>query len=99
VVRSKLTRDEVLRIAELARLTLSDDEVELFTRQLADILRYAEEVQRADTSGVSPTSHVVPLPTVFREDEPQTSLERTAVVDRAPGAVPDVGLFKVPKVL
>ena len=99
MTRSNLTRNDVLRIAELARLRLSDDEVERFTRQLADILQYAEDVQQADTSGVPPTAQAVPLATVFREDEPGPSLDRTDVLDRAPGAAPDAGLFRVPKVL
>ena len=56
---STLTRDEVARIAELARLSLSDAEVTLFTTQLTRILEYAEAVQRVDTTGVPPTSHAI----------------------------------------
>ncbi len=89
----------MLGIAKLARLELSDDEVELFTRQLTDILRYAEDVQRVDTSGVPPTSHVVPRPTVLRDDLPRPSIDRAAVLAGAPGAARDAGLFRVPKVL
>ena len=59
-----LTRDDVLRIAELASLELTDREVETFTRQLADILAYAEQVQQIDTTGVAPTSHVLSATTL-----------------------------------
>ena len=57
-----LSREDVHRIAELARLDLTADEVELFTRQLADILQYVEQIQALDTTGVAPTSHVMHRP-------------------------------------
>jgi aspartyl-tRNA(Asn)/glutamyl-tRNA(Gln) amidotransferase subunit C len=96
---SKLTREEVLRIARLAHLELSDAEVELFTRQLAEILTYAAEVQQIDTTGVPPTSHALASDTVWREDAPEASLDRDAALANAPDARRDAGLFRVPKVL
>ena len=93
-----LSREDVLRIAELARLELTPDEVELFTRQLADILRYVEQIQALDTTGVAATSHVVNHP-VEREDVAQGSLDRTAALANAPDAATEAGLFKVPRVM
>ena len=93
----RLTRDDVLRVARLAKLELTDADVALFTRQLAGILEYAETVQKVDTTGVPPTSHAA-VETIWREDEPRPSLDRSDSLRNAPDASPD-GLFKVPKVL
>jgi aspartyl-tRNA(Asn)/glutamyl-tRNA(Gln) amidotransferase subunit C len=95
---SKLTREDVLRVAELARLELSETEVDLFTRQLDEILGYAVQVQDVDTTGVSPTSHV--LATVaWRDDTPGVSLDHQSSLANAPSADRGAGLFKVPKVI
>lgn len=96
---SKLTRADVLRVAELAHLDLTDAEVELFTRQLAEILAYAGEVQQVETTGVSPTFHGLPPETSWRDDEPAGSLDRAELLKGAPDADQDAGLFRVPKVL
>ena len=96
---STLTRADVLRIAELARLELSDAEVELFTKQLADILRYAEQVQDVDTTGVSPTSHALAIDAAWRPDVTAPSLDIRDTLGNAPEADTRAGLFKVPKVL
>ena len=96
---SKLTRDDVLRVAELARLELTDDEIARFTKQLADILTYADAVQQADTSGIPPTAHPLLIETVWRDDTPAPSLDRDAMLREAPAADRDAGLYKVPKVL
>jgi aspartyl-tRNA(Asn)/glutamyl-tRNA(Gln) amidotransferase subunit C len=93
-----LSKAEVLRIAELARLALTPDEVELFTRQLADILGYVEQIQALDTSGVAPTSHVRHQP-IERADIPHLSLPREAALANAPDAATEAGLFKVPRVI
>jgi aspartyl-tRNA(Asn)/glutamyl-tRNA(Gln) amidotransferase subunit C len=96
---SRLTRTEVLRIAELAHLELSETEVDLFTRQLDDILSYAEQVQDVDTAGVSPTSHALATGAVWRDDVVQGSLSHDESLPNAPDADRSAGLFKVPKVL
>ena len=96
---STLSSADVLRIALLARLELSEAEVELFSRQITDILSYAEQVRDADTSGVSPTSHPLDLVPAWREDEAQPPLDRRAALSNAPDADRQAGLFKVPKVL
>ncbi len=93
-----LSREDVLRIAELARLELTSEEVELFTRQLADILNYVAQIQALDTTGVTPTSHVLHRP-IEREDLPHDSLSRPAALANAPDAATESGLFKVPRVM
>jgi aspartyl-tRNA(Asn)/glutamyl-tRNA(Gln) amidotransferase subunit C len=88
----------VQRIAELARLALTDDELDLFTRQLGDILTYVEQIRALDTSGVAPTSQVLNRP-VEREDEPRPTLSRADLLRNAPDAALEAGLFKVPRVM
>ena len=90
---------DVRKIAALARLELSPDEIDRFSRQLRDILTYAEQVQQVDTTGVPPTSHPLAESAIWREDEPRPSLARDAVLAEAPEASTRAGLFKVPKVL
>jgi aspartyl-tRNA(Asn)/glutamyl-tRNA(Gln) amidotransferase subunit C len=96
---SKLTRDEVIRIARLAHLELSDAEIDLFTDQLAGILAYAADVQQIDTTGVAPTSHALASGTMWRDDVPVPSLTRDDSLGNAPDARREAGLFRVPKVL
>jgi aspartyl-tRNA(Asn)/glutamyl-tRNA(Gln) amidotransferase subunit C len=96
---SSLTYDDVDRIAALARLALTDRERELFARQLADILTYAEQIGRVSTEGVAPTSHVQFERSVLRDDVVQPSLRREDVFANAPDASPAAGLFRVPKVI
>jgi aspartyl-tRNA(Asn)/glutamyl-tRNA(Gln) amidotransferase subunit C len=93
------TPDDVDRIAELARLALTADERALFTRQLADILAYAEQVQEVDTSGVPPTSHAFASAASLRDDQVRPGLPRDEALAAGPDARPDAGLFKVPRVL
>lgn len=90
---------DVTRVAALARLELTPEETALFTRQLTDILAYAEAVQQIDTTGVPPTAHAGAGEPVWRDDTPVPSLDRTRVLEQAPGASTGAGLFKVPKVL
>jgi aspartyl-tRNA(Asn)/glutamyl-tRNA(Gln) amidotransferase subunit C len=90
---------DVRRIAALARLELTPDEVERFSRQLRDILAYADQVQQVDTTGVPPTSHPLGDSQIWREDEPRPSLSRDVILENAPETSPRTGLFKVPKVL
>lgn len=95
---STLSKQQVQRIAELARLELSAGELDLFTRQLGDILTYVEQIRALDTTGVAPTSQVLNRP-VDREDVPLPTLSRTDLLDNAPDAAPEAGLFKVPRVI
>src|SRR5688572_19914117 len=93
-----LTVAHVERIAALAHLELTDEEKQLFTRQLTDVLAYAEQLQQLDTTGVPATSHVGTR-RVERADEPHLSLTTDDALANAPDAAPDGGLFRVPKVI
>ena len=66
---AKLTREDVLKLARLARLDLSDDEVTEFTAELSEILQYVEQLQAVDVSGLEPTNQVTGLTNVMREDK------------------------------
>ncbi len=92
-----LSREEVLHVAELARLSLSPEEIELFTVQLNEILEYVEKLQELDTSGVAPLAHVIPLCNVFREDQARESLPLDAVLENAPAR--EDGNFLVPRII
>ncbi len=92
-----LSRDEVLHVAELARLSLRPEEVELFTRQLNDILAYVEKLQELDTSGVAPLAHVIPVFNAFREDEVREGLPTEEALANAPAR--EAGSFLVPRVI
>lgn len=95
---STLTQKDVQRVAELARLELTGNELDLFTRQLGDILTYVEQIRSLDTTGVPPTSHVLNRP-VDRDDTLVTSLSRENLLANAPDAAIESGLFKVPRVI
>ncbi|MBM3809006.1 MAG: Asp-tRNA(Asn)/Glu-tRNA(Gln) amidotransferase subunit GatC [Acidimicrobiia bacterium] len=95
---SLLSRQDVQRIAELARLELTSEELDLFTRQLGDILTYVEQIRALDTTGVEPTSQVLNRP-VDRDDAPGATLTRAQLLGNAPDAAPEAGLFKVPRVI
>jgi aspartyl-tRNA(Asn)/glutamyl-tRNA(Gln) amidotransferase subunit C len=98
-VPTTLTTSDVERIAALAQLELTDEEKHLFTRQLADILAYAEQVQAIDTSGVPATAYVNAAQRSEREDEPRPCLAVEDAIANAPDAAPDAGLFRVPRVI
>jgi aspartyl-tRNA(Asn)/glutamyl-tRNA(Gln) amidotransferase subunit C len=95
---STLTQKDVKRIADLARLELTADELDLFTRQLGGILTYVEQIRDLDTTGVPPTSHVLNRP-VDRDDVLRPSLTREDLLRNAPDAAQEAGLFKVPRVI
>ncbi len=94
-----LTKDDVERIAALARLELTDEEKELYTRQLADILGYAQQIGTVDTSGVPATSHVLGRQPVERPDERCPSFSQAEALANAPDGAPEAGLFRVPRVM
>jgi aspartyl-tRNA(Asn)/glutamyl-tRNA(Gln) amidotransferase subunit C len=84
-------------LARLARLEVTDDELDAFAGQLDVILESMKTLAEVDTDGVQPTSHAVPLVNVFREDQPQPSLPRDAVLAGAPDTAE--GRFRVPRIL
>jgi aspartyl-tRNA(Asn)/glutamyl-tRNA(Gln) amidotransferase subunit C len=89
----------IARLAELARLSLPEDERTRLASQLSNILAYVDQVQAVDVTGVPETSHPLSQPTAWREDEPRPSLDRDRVLAQAPGAASEAGLFRVPKVI
>lgn len=84
-------------MAQLARLRLTDEELEQFTGQLAAVLDHARDVEALDTAGVPPTAHPLPLTNVLREDRVEESLERAEVLAAAPAVEDD--RFRVPRIL
>jgi aspartyl-tRNA(Asn)/glutamyl-tRNA(Gln) amidotransferase subunit C len=97
VRRMSITVKDVEHVANLARLDLSDQEKERFAGQLNGILQYAEKLNELDTTGIEPTSHVLPLFNVMRDDEVRPSLSIEEVMANAPED--EDGQFKVPAVL
>ena len=95
---STLTVADVERIAALAHLELTDEEKQLFTKQLADVLSYAEQLLAIDTTGVPATAHVN-TQGVERADETRLSLTTAEALANAPDGAPDAGLFRVPRVI
>jgi aspartyl-tRNA(Asn)/glutamyl-tRNA(Gln) amidotransferase subunit C len=93
----RISRDEVAHVANLARLQLTDDELDHFTEQLAAVLDHAADVEALDVSGVEPTAHPYELVNVMRADEVHATLDRSEVLDQAPSA--EDGQFRVPPVL
>jgi len=89
--------EQVSHVARLARLELSDDELTRFTGQLASVLTYAAEIAELDVGDLEPMAHPLPLLNVFRDDEPQPTLDRDTVLAEAPAA--EAGRFRVPRIL
>ncbi|MBW3611204.1 MAG: Asp-tRNA(Asn)/Glu-tRNA(Gln) amidotransferase subunit GatC [Actinobacteria bacterium] len=93
----RITRDDVAHVAGLARLELTDEELERFTVQLAAVLDHAADVEALDTAGVAPTAHPLPLVNVLRDDVVRPGLDRDVVLAAAPSVEDD--RFRVPPVL
>ena len=81
---SRITREEVARIASLARLSLDDDEILRTTAQMGAILDYVAQLSEVDTTGIEPTAHAVPLRTPFREARAQPGMPPELAVANAP---------------
>ena len=93
----RITTDDVAHVARLARLRLTDGELQQFTEQLAAVLDHARDVEALDTAGVAPTAHPLPLVNVLRDDEVRPSLDRAEVLAEAPAVEAD--RFRVPRIL
>jgi aspartyl-tRNA(Asn)/glutamyl-tRNA(Gln) amidotransferase subunit C len=96
-VSEKLTRDDAAYVARLARIDLTEEELDLYAGQLAAVLDHAAQVAALDTTGVEPTAHPLPLQNVLRPDEPRPSLDRAEVLAQAPAVEDD--RFLVPRIL
>ena len=92
-----ITREQVEYVAKLAHLAISDDEKVMFGKQLSSILTYVETLNRVDTTDVEPTSHVIPMQNVLREDVVKPSLSHEVALMNAPDS--DAGCFRVPKII
>jgi aspartyl-tRNA(Asn)/glutamyl-tRNA(Gln) amidotransferase subunit C len=92
--RTVIERDQVLHVARLARLRLSEEEVERMSSELSEILDHVDRIAELDLEGVEPTSHVVALENVLRPDEPRPSWPRERILEPAPD--PAEGAFRVP---
>ncbi|MGQ0430843.1 MAG: Asp-tRNA(Asn)/Glu-tRNA(Gln) amidotransferase subunit GatC [Microthrixaceae bacterium] len=94
---ASLSRDEVAHVAKLARLQLTDAQIDVFTPQLGAILEHAADVEALSLDDVPPTAHPYPLRNVWRPDVPRDSAVRDAVLAEAPSS--EDGMFRVPPVL
>ncbi|HIG24714.1 MAG TPA: Asp-tRNA(Asn)/Glu-tRNA(Gln) amidotransferase subunit GatC [Acidimicrobiia bacterium] len=92
-----ISRDDVAHVARLACLSLTDQELEAFTGQLADILSHATDLEALDLTGVEPTSHPLPLVNVLRPDVPGEPVDRDEVLAAAPSV--EDHQFRVPPAL
>jgi aspartyl-tRNA(Asn)/glutamyl-tRNA(Gln) amidotransferase subunit C len=93
----RITQDDVRYIASLSRISLREDETGRLTRNLEDILHYVRKLEEVDVSRIEPTSHVLPLKNVCRQDAVRPSLSKEDVLKMAVGQ--HKGFFKVPKVI
>lgn len=93
----KITPQEISHVAKLARLNMSQEEVEAMARQLDEILTYVAKLNELDTDSVKPTTHAISIVNAFREDEVQQSLPRDKALANAPQQNGEA--FIVPKVI
>ncbi len=93
----KITKEEVVHVANLARLDLDEESISMFAVQIDNILQYIDMLNRVDTEGVAPTSHAIFLTNAFREDKVKEHLDRSKTLANAPEK--EDGNFVVPKVI
>jgi aspartyl-tRNA(Asn)/glutamyl-tRNA(Gln) amidotransferase subunit C len=94
---ARLTREQVAEVATLARLTVTDEELDTYTSQLASILEHADDMEALDIEGVEPTAHPFELVNVLRPDVVRPGVDRDEVLAAAPAA--EDGRFRVPAIL
>lgn len=94
---SEISKEQVKHVAHLSRLAISDEEVETMTKQLGDIIKYAELLNELDTDNVEPTTHVLDLKNVLRKDEPRKWIDKEDALKNAPDQ--KGGQFRVPSIL
>lgn len=94
---SRISKEQVEHVAHLARLAITEEETEMFTKQLDAIITYAEQLNELDTTGVKPTTHVLEVKNVMREDKPTKGLPREEVLKNAPDH--QDGQVRVPSIL
>jgi aspartyl-tRNA(Asn)/glutamyl-tRNA(Gln) amidotransferase subunit C len=96
-MQQRIDAEQVRKVAKLARLALTEAEIEEFTGQLGAILGYVEKMNELDTAGVEPLAHCLPISNVLRVDEVRPSLGTELTLSNAPDS--DGPFFKVPKIL
>jgi aspartyl-tRNA(Asn)/glutamyl-tRNA(Gln) amidotransferase subunit C len=94
---TRISTADVAHVARLARLALTDEELERFTEQLGAVLDHARDVEALDTADVPPTAHPLPLANVLRDDVVRPCLDRAEVLAQAPSVEED--RFRVPRIL
>ncbi|MBU5213855.1 Asp-tRNA(Asn)/Glu-tRNA(Gln) amidotransferase subunit GatC [Heyndrickxia oleronia] len=94
---SRITKEQVNHVANLARLEFDEEQIEKFTKQLDDIISLAESLNEVDTTNVEPTSHVLDIRNVLREDKAKAGLPREEVLKNAPDQKD--GQFRVPSII
>jgi len=94
---SRISNEQVKHVANLARLAITEEETEMFTKQLDAMISFAEQLNELDTDGVEPTSHVLDMKNVMREDIPQEGLPQAEVLKNAPDH--QDGQVKVPSII
>ncbi len=92
-----ITRSDVEHVAKLAKLKLTEEEKTAYQEKLDAILQYMQQLQELDTTGVAPTTHVLPLENVMRQDEVGVCLPREKALSNAPE--PEDGYFRVPRIM
>lgn len=92
-----ISQETTKYVAHLARIDLKSKEIERLSQQLQDILGFIDKLKSIDVTKINPTSHILPINNVFREDKPQESLPVKKVLDNAPGK--ERNFFMVPKVI
>jgi len=95
--RTSISPAEVAHVARLARLALSEEELSMYTTQLAAVLGHAADIAALDIEGTPPTAHPFPLADVFREDEPRPGLDRDEVLSQAPDV--EGPYFRIPRIM
>ncbi|MBE7021758.1 MAG: Asp-tRNA(Asn)/Glu-tRNA(Gln) amidotransferase subunit GatC [Ruminococcaceae bacterium] len=93
----KISKEEVLHVAKLARLKLSDAEAEALSKDMESIIGFANKLNELDTEGIVPTAHAIPMSNAFREDVVKPSYDREEMLKNAPSA--EDGGYTVPKVV
>ncbi len=93
----KISPGDVRHVAQLARVSLTDEQIGTFGRQLNDIVEYIEQLNEIDTNDIEPTSHVMPLNNIFREDVIRQSLPRLEMLKNAPDS--NESFYIVPKII
>jgi len=94
---SELSAEDVRKVASLARLKLSDDDIARYQQQLGNVLNYVHRLDKVDTTDVQPMAHAVEAVNVFRKDDPQDSLDRAQALANAPQTAGT--FFLVPPIL